>query len=146
VNVVDIIKVQQKMLGVCFEGYIVSMYGFANVLGSGFKYIHCDLANPLGYLTIILTIGSIFVSTFSPSLNVGSFIWVLNFGVTFRNKFERGNWEFLLRVGAIIAIEQIDLFHVYLQFVPTHSILDFMQRENLEKLGTMELVVTKING
>ncbi len=62
------------MLGICFEGYIVNMYGSTNVAGSGFKYIHCDLANPLGYLTITLTIGSVFVSTFSPCLNVGSFI------------------------------------------------------------------------
>jgi hypothetical protein len=105
VNVVGIIKVQQKMLGVCFKGYIVSMYGSANVLGSGFKYIHCDLADPLGYLIIILTIGSIFVSTFPPPLNVGSFIRVLNFEVTFRNKFERRDWKFVLRVGATIVIE-----------------------------------------
>ncbi len=33
-----------------------------------------------------------------------------------------------------------------MRFVPTHSILDSMQRENLEKLGTMELVVTRIYG
>lgn len=31
VNVVVIIDVEQKMLGVCIEGYIVSKYGFANV-------------------------------------------------------------------------------------------------------------------
>jgi hypothetical protein len=40
VNVVGIINVQQKMLRACFEGYIVNMYGFANVPRSGFKYIH----------------------------------------------------------------------------------------------------------
>jgi len=40
VNVVGIIDVQQKMFSACFEGYIVSMYGFANVHRNGFKYIH----------------------------------------------------------------------------------------------------------
>jgi len=105
VNVGGITDVQQKMFGVYFEGYIVSRYGFANVPRSGFKYIHCDLVDPLGYLTIILTIGSSFVSSFFLHLNLGSFIWVIDFGVTFRNKFERGNWEFVLIVGATIVIE-----------------------------------------
>jgi len=92
------------MFGACFEGYIIR-YVFADVPGSGFKYIHCDLANPLGYLTITLIIGFNFVSTFSLRLNVGSFIRVFNFGVTFKNKFKRGDWEFVLRVGATIIIE-----------------------------------------
>jgi hypothetical protein len=97
-NVVGIIDMQHKMFGVCFEGYIVNRYGYVDVLGSGFKYIHCDLADPLGYLTITLTITSNFVSTLSPHLTVGSFIRVLNFRVTFINKFEKGNWEFVLIV------------------------------------------------
>jgi hypothetical protein len=145
-NVVGIIDLQHKMFGVCFEGYIVNMYGSTNVPRSGFKYIHCDLIDPLRYLTITLTIGSSLVSTFFPHLNVGSFIRVFNFEVTFRNKFERANWEFVLRVGATTIIEQIDHFLVYLQFVPTHSILDFMQKENLKELRTMELVVIRIYG
>jgi hypothetical protein len=107
------------MLGVGFEGYIVNMYGSVDVLGSGFKYIHCDLTNPLGYLTIILTIGSSFVSTFSLRLNVGSFIWVFNFGVTFQNMFKRKKWEFVLKVGATIVIEQIDPFS-YLHALSLH--------------------------
>jgi hypothetical protein len=31
-------------------------------------------------------------------------------------------------------------------FVPTHSILEFIQKENLEELGTMELMVIRIYG
>jgi len=120
-------------------------YGFIDVLGSGFKYIHCDLVDPIGYLTIVLTIRSNFVYTFSPCLNVWSFIQVLNFGVTFKNLFERGDWNFLWRVGATTVIEKINLFLVYLHFVPTHSIHDFMQKANLE-LSTMQLVVTRIYG
>jgi len=71
---------------------------------------------------------------------------MFNFEATFKNKFEKGDWEFILRVGATIVIEQIDPFHNCLQFVPTHSILDFMQKANLEELGTTELVVIGIYG
>jgi hypothetical protein len=77
------------MLGVVFEGYVVNKYGYYNVVGSGFKYIHYDLIDPFGYLTIMLTVGFAFVTTFSPRLNVGSYIRIVNFNVTFRNKFER---------------------------------------------------------
>jgi fructose-specific phosphotransferase system IIC component len=73
-KVVGII-VQQKVLSVCFEGYIVSRYRFANdVPRNGFKYIHCDWVDPIGYLIIIPILGSSFVCTFSPCLNVRSFI------------------------------------------------------------------------
>jgi len=120
---VGITDMQQKMLSAYFEGCIVSRYGsVVDVPGSGFKYIYCDLIDPFGYLIITLTLGSNFVSTFSFHLNVGSSIWVLNFRVNFKNTFERGDWEFILRVGATTIIEQIDPFLVYLQFVPTHSI------------------------
>jgi hypothetical protein len=67
----------------------VNKYGYYNVVGSGFKYIHYDLLHPFGYLTIMLTVGFAFVTTFSPHLNVGSYIQIVNFNVTFRNKFER---------------------------------------------------------
>jgi hypothetical protein len=49
VNVVGITDVQHKILGACFEGYIVNRYGFIDVLGSGFIYIHYNLTNSLGY-------------------------------------------------------------------------------------------------
>jgi hypothetical protein len=64
VNVVDITNMQHKMLGACFEGYIVNKYGSADVPRSGFIHIHYDLANPLGYLIITMIVGSNFVSTF----------------------------------------------------------------------------------
>ncbi len=78
-----------------------------------------------------MTIESNFVYAFSFCLNVGSFIRVFNFGVSFKNKFEKGDWKFVLKVGVTTVIEQIDPFFVYLRFIFTHSILDFMQRENL---------------
>jgi hypothetical protein len=71
INVVEITNVQHTMLSVVFEGYVVNKYGFYNAAGSGFKHIHNDLTNPLGYSTLTLTIGFTFVITFSPHLNVG---------------------------------------------------------------------------
>jgi hypothetical protein len=71
---------------------------------------------------------------------------MLNFEITFKNKFEKRDCKFVLKVGATTVIEKINFFLVCLQFVPTHSILDFMQKANIKELGTMELVVTKIYG
>jgi hypothetical protein len=93
------------MFGACFKGYIVSRYGYVDVLGSGFKYIHCDLVDLIRYLIIIITIGSSFVFTFYPRLIMGSFIPVLNFGVTFKNMFEKGDWEFCIKSWATTIIE-----------------------------------------
>jgi hypothetical protein len=101
-----------------FWKYIVNRYRFTNVLGNGFKYIHCDLADPIGDLRIVLSIRSNFVYTFSPHLNIWSFIRVLNFGVTFKNMFERGDWKFLLKVEATIIIEWINLFFCLLALCP----------------------------
>jgi hypothetical protein len=92
------------------------------------------------------TIRVAFVTTFSPHFNVGFFIEVYNFGVTFWNKFEKGDCSFVFRVGATTIIEQIDPFPLYLHFVVTHSIHSFIQRENLQELGTIEHVVTGIYG
>jgi hypothetical protein len=76
-------NVQQRMLGVMFERYIISRYGSYDVYGGSYKYIHCDLTDTSRYFTITLTLGSTFVTIVFPQLNVGSYIWVTNFGVTF---------------------------------------------------------------
>ncbi len=57
VSVVEITTVQHIMLSVVFERYVVNGYGSYNVARGGFKYIHYDLTNPFGYLTITLIIG-----------------------------------------------------------------------------------------
>jgi hypothetical protein len=67
----------------------------------------------------------------------------MNFVVTFKNKFEKGDWEFILKVGATIVIEPIKLFLLTLHFVKFHSITKFMHIDNL-KLKTLEMVVTSI--
>jgi hypothetical protein len=77
------------MLNGCFEGFIMNKNGSYNVIGSAFKYIHYDLTNAHGLEIVTLMVSSNFVTTFSPRLNVGSFIYIQNFGVTFKNKFER---------------------------------------------------------
>jgi hypothetical protein len=108
------------MLNGCFEGYILNRYGSYDVVRNGYKFIHCDLTNKVGFLTItIYCKGYLFIS----SLNVGSFIQIQNFGVTFWNKFEKGNWSFVLKVGTAIMIEQLNPFMLDLRFVDTHSIL-----------------------
>jgi hypothetical protein len=42
------------------------------------------------------------------------FATMVNFGVTFKNKFERSDWGFMLKVGATIVIKQIDAFSLHL--------------------------------
>jgi len=120
--VLGVTDIQHKMLSGCFKGCILSRCGSYDVVGSGYKFIHCDLTYKVGFLTITLIVGVAFVTTFSPPLNVGSFIWVQNFAVTFHNKFEKGDWSLVLRVGTTIMIEQIDSFLLDLRFVTTHSI------------------------
>jgi len=68
------------MLSGCFEGYILNRYGSYDIVWSGYKFIHCDLIDKVGFLIITLTIGIAFVTIFSHNLNVGSFIQVHNFG------------------------------------------------------------------
>jgi hypothetical protein len=62
------------MLSGCFEGYILNRYGLYDVVSSGYKFIHCDITNKVGFLVTTLIVGVEFVTTFSPCLNVGSFI------------------------------------------------------------------------
>jgi len=75
---------------------------------------------------ITLIVGLAFVTIFSPWLNVGLYIQVTNFGVTFQNKFENRDWGFVLKVGAIIVIKPIYPFLISLCFVVIHAIQNFI--------------------
>jgi hypothetical protein len=55
ISVVGVTNIQQKMLNGCFEDYILSIYGSYDVLRSAYNFIHCDLTNKVGLLTITLT-------------------------------------------------------------------------------------------
>ncbi len=87
-----------------------------------YKFIFCDLKNKVRFLIVTLIVGIAFMLTFSPHLNVRSFIWVQNFGLTFWNKFEKGDWSFVLKVGATTMIEYIDPFLLDFRFDVIHSI------------------------
>jgi hypothetical protein len=98
------------MFGGYFEGLIMNRYGSYDVHVSACKYIHYDLTHECGFKMITLTIGSNFVTTFLLRMNVGSFIHIQNFGITFKNRFEHKDWGFVLRVGASTTIDQIHPF------------------------------------
>lgn len=78
------------MLGVFFEGWVFNEYDFYDVVGSVYKYVHCDLMNALRYFTIMLTMGFTFVTTFFGPFKYMAYIKVSKFGVMFKNKFEKG--------------------------------------------------------
>ncbi len=59
-----------------------------------FKYIHYDLTYACGSRIVTLMVSSNFVTTFSPKLNVGSFICIWNFWIIFKNKFEYKDLSF----------------------------------------------------
>lgn len=126
--------------------YTKQIHGSYDIVGSGYKFIHYDLMDEGAFLIVTLIIRATFVTMFSPYLNVGSFIRVQNFGVTFQNKFLKGDWSFVLKVGTSTMIEHIGPFMFDFCFVTTHSHQSFIQRQNLQELGTSELVVIKIYG
>jgi hypothetical protein len=65
------------MLGAFFKGYIQSLYRSYDVVGSGYKYIHYDLIDVIGYMTISLIIKPNFVTTFPLWLNGGTFVRII---------------------------------------------------------------------
>jgi hypothetical protein len=73
-DIVSIIEVKERMLGACFDGLIVSQYGFYDVFSSGYKYIHCDLIDVFGYMTIAFIVNFGFMTTFSNMLYVSYFV------------------------------------------------------------------------
>jgi hypothetical protein len=80
-NIVSIIEVKERMLGACFDGLNVNQYGSYDVSSNGYKYIHYDLVDVFGYMTIIFIVSPRFVTTFFNMLYVGYFVRVSNFGV-----------------------------------------------------------------
>jgi hypothetical protein len=75
------------------------------------------------------------------------FIRVTNFSVYLKNGiFEHGDCSHSLRVGPMIVVEIIPPFPVSVSFLPTHTIEDFLGRECLNELGTLELVVVGVLG
>jgi len=65
------------------------------------------LIHALRYLTITSTIGSSFVITFSPYFNVGSYIQIINFWMTFKNKCKKGYWGLFWKLGQQLLKEKL---------------------------------------
>ncbi len=51
-----------------------------------------------------------------------------------------------MKIGATILIKPIDPFPISFHFVAIHTIHSFIQRSNLEQLGTLKMVFTRIYG
>jgi hypothetical protein len=97
-----------------------------DVVSNSFKYIHCDLIDALRYFSIILIVGLTFVTTFFPRLNLRLYIQVTSWG----NNINRTNWS--------IPHKFVLCCH--------HTIHTFIQRSNLEPIGTLEMIVIGIYG
>jgi hypothetical protein len=59
--VLGVTNMQQRMLNGGFEGYILR-YWLYDVVGNGYKFIHCDFTDKGGFLTITLTVRAAFVT------------------------------------------------------------------------------------
>lgn len=47
---------------------------------------------------------------------------------------------FVLKISASIAIDNINVFPIHLKFLSTYNIQDFMQRDDFDHLGTIEML------
>jgi hypothetical protein len=78
---------------------------------------------------------------------LGAFCTSLIFEGTFWNKFEKGDWGFVIKVGASTIIDNIDVYPSFIQFVPTHIACPRVhsQRE-FRRFKDIWIVVTWIYG
>jgi hypothetical protein len=53
---------------------------------------------------------------------MGVYVRVSNFIMMLRNKIEKGDWSFVLKVNAYTKIESINVSHVYLRFFSIYNI------------------------
>lgn len=136
--------IQQRMLGGCFEGYIVSRYGSYDVSNSGYKYIHCDLIDLGWFFHCDINCWVILCHNLFPS----SECWLLcahhQFQSNFPKQLSKRGSRFIIKVGVSIIIENIDVYPLW-WFVPTHTKQKFMRKENLENLGTIWVII-RIHG
>jgi hypothetical protein len=146
-RLVAICDIQPKMLDGYFEGRVMNRYGSFDHPGSKYKYVHVDLCDSDGFSTITLSAADGYAHQLSSKLHVGMFIRVTNFSVYLKNgMFEHGDCSHSLRVGPMTVVETILPFPISVSFLPTHSIEDFLGRECLNELGTLELVVVGVLG
>jgi hypothetical protein len=146
-RLVAICDIQSKMLDGYFEERVMNRDGSFDHPGSKYKYVHVDLCDSNGFSTITLSAADGYVHQLSSKLHVGMFIRVTNFSVYLKNgMFEHGDCSHNLRVGPMTVVETVPPFSISVSFLPTHTIEDFLGRECLNELGTLELVVVGILG
>lgn len=75
--------------GLSLKITLLTSIGPYDVLGSGYKYIHCDMTYLVGFQTITFIVGSTFLCMYFPKLNVGMFVSVSNFNIMLKNKYMR---------------------------------------------------------
>jgi hypothetical protein len=125
----------------------MNSYKLYDVIGNGFKFIHCNPSDVSNYMMITLLVVSPFVTTFSWSshLNVGFYIQAQYFCVIFETNLSKGtNCWLIIKIRATIIIELINPFSNLLGLFVIHLIYFFMQRHNLKEFRTIELVVNGI--
>lgn len=59
-----------------------------------------------------------------------------------RNKFDEGDWLFVLKVRLTTIINSIDMSFVLLKIVFSHNIQNFIQGDDFLKLGMINIVIT----
>jgi hypothetical protein len=59
-----------------------------------------------------------------------------------RNKFDEGDWLFVLKVKLTTIIDSIDMSFVLLKIVFSHNIQKFLQGDDFKELGMINMVIT----
>jgi hypothetical protein len=145
-RLVAICDIQPRMSDGYFEEMVLNKYGSFDQPESKYKYIHVDLSNREGLNTITLLAIDGYVHQYSCKLHVSLFVRITNFNVYLKNgMFEYGDSSHNLRVDSMTLIKNIPSFPISLFFLPTHSVEEFMRKECLNELGTLELVVVGIH-
>jgi len=59
-----------------------------------------------------------------------------------KNKFDEGDWLFVLKVKLTTIIDSIDMLFVLLKFVFSHNIRKFIQGDDFKELGMIKTMIT----
>jgi mannose/fructose/N-acetylgalactosamine-specific phosphotransferase system component IIC len=59
-----------------------------------------------------------------------------------KNKFDKGDLLFVLKVRLITIIDSIDMLFVLLKFVFSHNIWNFIQGSDFKELGMIKMMIT----
>ncbi len=80
------------------------------MVASGYKYIHYDLTNVIGYMTIGLIVDSNFVTTFPLWLNVGFFVRIIESFNNIIKNLRRGIGNLSQELGLLLLLNPLICF------------------------------------